>query len=176
VRANEVDVGLITSGEVAVRDPLLVPTLLADYETRVVMPPGHSLADESNRAAVPASALADHLLILMNTGTNLRAYADGLLSAAGVTNASVAMELDNVEAIKRMIEAGLGVSLLPEVSVRDEAASGRLIALRLGEVPHASRRIALVYRRDKYLPTALRAFVDLVRAAIGSNTHNAPAG
>jgi DNA-binding transcriptional LysR family regulator len=44
VRANEVDLGLVTSGETAVRDPLLVPTLLADYETRVVVPPGHPLA------------------------------------------------------------------------------------------------------------------------------------
>jgi DNA-binding transcriptional LysR family regulator len=112
----------------------------------------------------------------MESGTNLRAYADGLLSAAGVTNAPVAMELDNVEAIKRMIEAGLGVSLLPEVSVRDEAASGRLVALPLADVPRASRRIALVHRRDKYLPAALRAFADLVQTRIGPDPDTVPTG
>ena len=70
------------------------------------------------------------------------------------------MELDNVEAIKRMIEAGLGISMLPEVSVRNEVESGRLIALRLAEVPRASRLIRMVYRRDKYIHMLMKQFVN----------------
>jgi len=42
-------------------------------------------------------------LSLMEEGTNLRAYVDRLLSTAGVAE-QVTMELDNVEAIKKMIE------------------------------------------------------------------------
>lgn len=159
VRANEVDIGLVTRVE-AVRDPLLVPTVLADYETRVVVPPGHPLT-EGGRTTLQADELAGHPLILMETGTNLRTYVDGLLSAAAARE-QVTLELDNVEAIKRMIEAGLGVSLLPEVAVRAEVAAGRLIAIPLADVPRASRRMALVVRRDKYLPTALRAFAALL--------------
>jgi DNA-binding transcriptional LysR family regulator len=144
VRANEVDIGLVTA---EVSDPLLT----------TVVPSGHPLA---GRTEVGAAELADNPLILMESGTNLRTYVDRLLSAAGVQE-QVTMELDNVEAIKRMIEAGLGISLLPEVAVRAEVASGRLVALKLADVPKSNRRIRLVYRRDKYLTVALRAFVEL---------------
>jgi DNA-binding transcriptional LysR family regulator len=95
---------------------------------------------------------------------------DRLLSAAGVEE-QVSLELDNVEAIKRMIEADLGISLLPEVAVRAEAAAGRLVALALSDLPRSPRRIALVHRRDKYLPAALRAF-----AALGQAELRRPAG
>jgi DNA-binding transcriptional LysR family regulator len=169
VRANEADVGLITTGGDDAPDPLLVAETLAEYETRAVVPPNHPLA---GRGSVAAGELAGSPLILMEAGTNLRTYADRLLSAAGVAEQAT-MELDNVEAIKRMIEAGLGVSLLPEVSVRAEVEAGRLDALTLGDVPRtAHRRVALVRRRDKYLPAALRAFV----ALLGEPPGGEPAG
>ncbi len=156
VRAGETDVGMVTGD---IHDALLNTTYLANYETCVVVPPGHALA---GREAVRARDLAGNPLILMETGTNLRTYVDRLLSAAGVAE-QVALELDNVEAIKRMIEADLGISMLPVVSVRTEVAAGRLVALRLLDVPRAKRRIALVHRRDKYLPMALKAFMELLK-------------
>ena len=100
-----------------------------------MVPAGHPLAARAG-SALHAADLAGSPLILMETGTNLRAYVDRLLSAAGVEE-QISMELDNVEAIKRMIEAGLGVSLLPRVSVGAEVAEGRLVALRLADVPRA---------------------------------------
>ena len=163
VRQGSVDVGLVTTDESdAAPDTRLAITPLADYDTCVVVPPGHALA---KRGTVRAADLAGLPLLLMETGTNLRTYADRLLSEAGVA-APVAMELDNVEAIKRMIEAGLGVSLLPEVSVRAEVAAGRLYALPLWEGRKSVRRIALVQHPDKYLPIALRSFITLVRSEI----------
>ncbi len=158
VRVNEADIGLVTGD---VPDRALTATALADYETVVVVPPSHPLAA---RSSISASELAGSPLIMMEAGTNLRTYVDGLLSAAGVEE-QVTMELDNVEAIKRMIEAELGLSMLPEVSVSAEVASGRLVALKLTGVPHARRRIRLVHRRDKYLPTALQAFMRLLQTA-----------
>ena len=156
VRAGEADIGLVTGD---IRDPLLHTIYLADYETCVVVPPGHALAQ---RESIRASELAGNPLILMETGTNLRTYVDRLLNAAGVAE-QVSMELDNVEAIKRMIEAELGISMLPVVAVRTEVAAGRLVALRLRDVPRAKRRIALAHRRDKYLSAALKAFMELLQ-------------
>ena len=165
-RAGEVDVGLVTGvGEGASggspADASLTELVLADYETCVVVPPDHPLA--ARDAAVCPEEMADLPLILMESGTNLRAYVDRLLGAAGVEE-QVALELDNVEAIKRMIAAGLGVSLLPRVAVRDEVASGRLAERALANVPRAHRRILLVWRRDKYLSAALRRFIALLQA------------
>lgn len=157
VRGNEVDVGLVTA---EVTDPLLVSMVRSDFATAVVVPPGHPLA---GRSSVSATELSDSPLILMESGTSLRTYVDRVLSAGRVKE-QVSIELDNVEAIKRMIEAGLGISMLPEVAVRAEVASGRLIALKLADVPESNRRIRLIYRRDKYLTFAMRAFIELAGA------------
>jgi len=166
-RAGEVDVGLVTSAGEEPGDESLTALTLADYETCVVLPPGHPLLESASRkAGMAAAALADVPLILMEPGTNLRAYVDRLLGAAGVEE-QVAMELDNVEAIKRMIEAGLGVSLLPRVAVNDEVNAGRLAALPLADFPRANRRILLVWRRDKYLSAPLRRFIALLQAETG---------
>src|SRR5205823_13162002 len=106
---------------------------------------------------VRAAELAGCPLILMEEGTNLRTYVDRLLSAAGVEE-RVSLELDNVEAIKKMIEAQLGISLLPLVSVEAEVEAGRLVTLALTDVPKAQRRITAIHRRDKFLSAALTAF------------------
>ncbi|MDX1934378.1 MAG: LysR family transcriptional regulator [Capsulimonadales bacterium] len=163
VREGSADVGLITT-EAGPPGPGLVVTLLTDYETGVVVPPVHPLA---GRERVSAAELGPYPLILMESGTNLRAFADGILESGGVRG-QIAMELDNVEAIKRMIESGLGISLLPTVAVRAEVVSERLVALPLAEAPRGQRRIALVYRRDKYLSGPLQAFLERIRQDVGA--------
>ena len=160
VRAGEGDVGMVTSGaEPADADPAMVTVPLATLATVAVLPPGHPLAGDP--AATPNALLAEPLL-LMEPGTNLRGDAERLLGAVVPV-----MELDNVETIKRMIAAGLGVSLLPEIAVRAEVAAGTLAAVPLAGVPAGSaRRIELVYRRDKYLSAALRRFIALLQAEV----------
>jgi DNA-binding transcriptional LysR family regulator len=155
VVANEADLGLVTAD---VRERVLTSAVLAEYETRAVVPPGHRLARHKSASAAD---LAGSPLILMEAGTNLRTYVDRLLSAAGVEE-QVALELDNVEAIKRMIEADLGISLLPEVAVRSEVESGRLVALPLAGVPQANRQIRLVHRSDKFLSKSMQAFMKML--------------
>lgn len=119
----------------------------------------------SSSRAVRAEELAGSPLILMEEGTNLRTYVDRLLSAAGVEE-RVTMELDNVEAIKKMIEARLGISLLPLVSVQAEVEAGRLVALPLADVPGAHRRLAAIHRQDKYLSSTLKAFLSLLKRGV----------
>jgi len=159
VTTNEVDVGVVTG---YITQDGLIDTPLTEYPTVVVVFPGHPLSTGDPSAPIHTGDLAGSPLILMEEGTNLRRYVDRLLSAAGVEE-RVTMELDNVEAIKKMIEAGLGISLLPLISVQAEVAAGRLVALPLADVPNAQRRITAIYRRDKYLTTALKGFVELLR-------------
>jgi DNA-binding transcriptional LysR family regulator len=161
VIANEVDVGIVAG--YAAQDGL-IGTPLTEYLTVVVVFPGHPLALGDAAAPIHTADLAGNPLILMEEGTNLRRYVDRLLSAAGVEErVRVTMELDNVEAIKKMIEAGLGISLLPLISVQSEVASGSLVALQLADVPNAQRRISAIHRRDKYLTVAVKAFLVLMR-------------
>jgi DNA-binding transcriptional LysR family regulator len=73
------------------------------------------------------------------------------------------MEVSTIEVIKKLVEVGLGISLLPEMSIAEEVRAGRLAAARLRGVPLA-RPMGLVYREGKYFSLALEAFLEeLVR-------------
>lgn len=169
IRAGESDVGLVTSGigeeSSSPDDTTMTMLTLSELATCIVLPPTHPLASLPD--VEPLTLLSANLpLLLMEPGTNLRGYADALLGST----ATPAMELDNVETIKRMIAAGLGISLLPEIAVRTEVAAGTLIALPISRITtdplagHTPRRIELIYRRDKYLSAALRRFIALLQA------------
>ena len=72
----------------------------------------------------------------------------------------VVMELGNEEAIKKLVGAGLGVSVSPEMAVRDEVARAALGCARSS--PALVRRLGLVRRRDKPETPALRVFLAAV--------------
>jgi DNA-binding transcriptional LysR family regulator len=79
------------------------------------------------------------------------------LAAAGVSQAAV-MSVDSVSAQKRLAEAGLGLALLPESSVREELERG---SLRLVDMPRVATviPISLVWRRSGYMSPAAREVV-----------------
>src|SRR5262249_21213826 len=67
------------------------------------------------------------------------------------------MELGNTEAIKKLVEAGLGLSVTSWFSVKSEVRARALTAIRL--TPPLERQLGLVRRRDKPHAPALDAFV-----------------
>ena len=87
----------------------------------------------------------------------LRRVIDGWFHRAGVTPRTP-MELGNTEAIKKLVEAGLGWSVTSWFSVESEVRNRTVTALRL--TPALERQIGLVRRRDKPRTPALDAFLD----------------
>lgn len=75
---------------------------------------------------------------------------------------SVIMAFDNPDAVKAMIGAGLGVSLLPFWIVHEDVRRGSLTHIRLRERPLFSK-LELVRRNSSYVPRAVTAFVDVAR-------------
>jgi DNA-binding transcriptional LysR family regulator len=71
------------------------------------------------------------------------------------------MELDSTEMMKRFVLAGLGISFLAHSNCRDEVATGRLHAVSLAPEP-MTRRLGLVYRKDKPLSKAALGFIEVV--------------
>ena len=72
-----------------------------------------------------------------------------------------AAEFDNIETIKRAVEVGLGVAIVPRPSVLDEQRSGRLTVISLEE-PEWQRSVGIIYRGDRALSTAARKLVELL--------------
>ena len=76
------------------------------------------------------------------------------------------MEADNVEAVRRMVERGLGVALLPRTMA--EATDAR--RLRLVEIARGGvrRQVALVHRGEAYLTAAARALRGAIVEGLGA--------
>jgi LysR family transcriptional regulator, low CO2-responsive transcriptional regulator len=74
----------------------------------------------------------------------------------------VAMELPSVTMIKRFVGADLGVSLITASYASDDVKAGRVRLIPLKDV-EMWRELGLVYRRDRQLPRAAAAFVDMIR-------------
>jgi DNA-binding transcriptional LysR family regulator len=71
------------------------------------------------------------------------------------------MELDNIDAAKKMVEQGLGVAFLPHTAVAGELERGSLHAVTLAEAPSPKRRIVILRRRNAGPPSgALQAFLN----------------
>ena len=100
----------------------------------------------------------------------MRRVIDAWFHAAGVAPVAP-MELGNTEAIKKLVEAGLGLSVTSWFAVRAEVEAGRLLAIPLE--PPLLRRIGIVLRRGRPVGGPLEAFLaelerlrrDLERAA-----------
>lgn len=77
------------------------------------------------------------------------------------TPLNMGVELPSLEAIKRFVEMGGGVALVPGLSVRTELASGSLVRVAVPELT-VERRVRVVHRRQASLSHAAVAFLKTI--------------
>lgn len=85
---------------------------------------------------------------------------DELLRAHGVA-LNLKVEFDNIDLIKRAVEIGMGISVVPSTTVKSEIQAGLLKSLPFAEGPF-TRPIALLYRRSRSLPPAVKKFISVL--------------
>ena len=76
------------------------------------------------------------------------------------------LEFSSMESLKESLKAGQGVTIIPEISVRDEIRQGRLAKLSWSDGPLESA-ILMIWHKDKWMSPTLRAFMDEARAVMG---------
>ncbi len=70
--------------------------------------------------------------------------------------------MNNIESIKLAVAEGLGLSVLPAISIGNEADRGRLFAVRIEGISF-TRSFSLFYHRNKLLTDIMREFIGLCR-------------
>jgi len=93
-----------------------------------------------------------------------RKLIDAILKRYGVKINPI-MALDNIETMKRGIEANVGVSILPEPAIQQETASGTLVAKDFLE-DRFYRPVGVIYRRGKQLTEPVQRLLDLLQLPI----------
>ena len=81
------------------------------------------------------------------------------------------VELPSLEAIKRFVERGNGVALVPRLTVERELGNGALMTVQVPEL-QVERKLRLVSRKGATLSHAARAFMEVVKEH--ANEHGAP--
>jgi DNA-binding transcriptional LysR family regulator len=136
--------------------PLFTDTLV------LIAGPGHRLARSSPGRQARMADLAGEVLVLFGRSSSYLEFTTATFRQAGVLPGSV-LELDNIEAAKKMVERGLGVSLVPTSTVAGELAAGTLARIELVDAAPARREIVAVRRRDAGPPSgAAGLFLDML--------------
>jgi DNA-binding transcriptional LysR family regulator len=139
---------------------LRLETLQAQPEV-IICPPGHALA---RRRALSLVELASQPLVLLDRTTASRGLLDESLRALAL-RPKVVMEMSSIEVIKRLVELGFGLSLIPELAGLREFAQGQLVALRTKgtEASWPRRHVGLITPLHGSLSHAARAFIEVLR-------------
>ena len=136
-------------------------TVIPFREDRLVLvcAPQHPLAKHRH---VSIKKLAGEAFVGFERDIPTRKETDRVLRRHDIDTRYV-MELDNVEVVKRVVEIGLGVALLPEHTVRPEVRGGTLAAVHMSDEV-ITRPIGIIHRSGKHFSPAAAKFIECLRA------------
>ena len=153
VEENRLDLGLVT---LPASGRSLAVTSLLDEEFVFIF--------AHDRDDLPSPLAPERLqalpLIAFEAGSGTRELIDGWFRAAGLPVTPV-MQLGSIEAIKRMVRAGLGYSIVPRMAVeRPEDRHGLSVQ---SLTPGLHRQLGVVLRQDKILSKGIAEMLRLLR-------------
>jgi LysR family transcriptional regulator, transcriptional activator of the cysJI operon len=122
--------------------------------------PGHRLG---TRERIRLKDIDGERFVSFSYDQPTRKAIDHLLAVDGV-KIQIAMEFDNIETVKRVVEIESGVAIVPRAAVKEEVRAGTLAAV---EITGADmwRPLGLVIKKSKALSPGQSAFISLLRSA-----------
>ena len=127
---------------------------LGSDELVLLVPPSHAFA---RRTRVGIEDLGHETIVAHNDPSPARERVLRLFEERQAS-VNIQISLPSLDGIKRAVEIGLGVALLPRRCALTEIAHGQLVALRVPEF-RLPRHVRLVYRRAGELTHAAAAFL-----------------
>ncbi len=155
ILANKVDLGLLSHD---VHDPRLTCSEFMTDELVLILPHGHRWA---RKKSIRPKELLEETLVVAARGAGVRAVVEERLREKRIFLTNV-LDFGNLEGAKRAVEAGLGISIQPKTVVQREVSDGSLAAVSVSEID-TKLKYFRVYRKDKHLSHAARAFMGLLQ-------------
>lgn len=121
-----------------------------------VCSPDHELA---HRKRLTVGDLSGQRFVGFERDMSSRKAVDKILRDNDATVQYV-MEFDNIETIKRSVEADLGVTIIPRATVENELRAGALRAIEFNDT--FTRPIGIIHRKGKIFSAAARKFIDML--------------
>jgi DNA-binding transcriptional LysR family regulator len=155
ITAREVELGVISFKP---NDPSLRSVSVLNDELQLIVSPSHKLA---GRSSVSVKELGAESFIAHNAPSPYRHRVIETFEKYS-TPLRISVELPSLEAIKRIVERGVGVALVPRLSAKEEVASGLLSGLAVKEMK-LERKLNIIYRKNSVLSHAAQEFLRLAR-------------
>lgn len=154
-----VDVGVVAYPE---KRTNIESTICAEDELVLITHPGHELA---NRKSIQLKHINNQAFIAFESGIPTREAIDAVFAEHEIT-VDHRMSNDNIFTLKKAVEAGVGISIVPSNAVDEEVQKGSLVRLPIRDVSLA-RPIALLQRKkhkpNKPLEVFIRHLLDFNR-------------
>lgn len=103
-------------------------------------------------------------LIFFDRGSSDWTLSQGLFRRSGLLP-NVVLEVETIEAAKRMVERMLGFSFLPQISVTQELQEGLLVAIEIVDAEALHRHLDVIHPRNRALTREAQDFLSLLRTA-----------
>ena len=155
VLAREVELGVISFKP---NDKSVNSTPVLVDELTLIVSPQHPLA---NRKSVSVKELGVETFVAHNAPSPYRQKVIETFDKHQ-TKLHIAIELPSLEAIKRLVEKGVGVALVPKLTAQNEITNGQLHAVSVREMK-LERKLNIIYRRNSVLSHAAKSFLKLAK-------------
>lgn len=155
ISAREVDLGVISFKP---KDESVKSIPVFTDELVLIVSPGHRLAGKSS---VAIKDLGIETFIAHNAPSP---YREQVLTAFEdyQVKLNISVELPSLEAIKKLVEKGSCVALVPRLTAQSEIDNGQLFALSVRELK-LERQLHFVHRRNSVLSHAAKVFLEIAK-------------
>ncbi|EPD92158.1 MULTISPECIES: selenium metabolism-associated LysR family transcriptional regulator [Paenibacillus] len=156
--AHQLTFGLV---EAPIQHPDVHTEAILSDELKLIVPAGHPLAEMDT---IRMEDVFQYPFVLREEGSGTRRVMEEELERRGIacSGMDIVMELGSTGAIKSAVEAGLGVSILSQSSVKHEV---RLGILKIKEIEGVSfsRSFYAIYLNSTLLPLSAVSFLNFMR-------------
>ncbi len=162
VADREVSLGL--AGEVELPDGVVAEPFLDDELVGIGAPGRLRL----RRGRGSLDDLAEQTLLVRERGSSTRAVAERYMARIGY-HPTKRWELDSNEAIKRSVQAGLGVGFVSKLVVEDELSRGQLVSFRIEGAEPMRRAVYLLRPDGREATPSEQAFIQTLCSCCSAN-------
>jgi DNA-binding transcriptional LysR family regulator len=160
LQEGELDLAVVIQ---PIRNPALHTIPLMKEELLLATPRDHPLAQ---RESVDLAELRDEPFVMLREGAyDLRDQVVAACRRVGFTP-RVTLDGGEMDSVPRFVAAGMGVTILPAIVLRDLARGEGPVAVRI-QTPRLVRSLVIAHRRDRYFSNAAREFARVLKDVVG---------
>jgi DNA-binding transcriptional LysR family regulator len=157
VLEGEADIGVARS----LNHPEVETMTLRDDPLLLV---GHRAHRAANKQQVRLEEVESWPLIFYDRGSSDWTLTQGLFRRAGLLP-NVVLEVETIEAAKRMVERKLGFSFLPQIALTQELRQGKLVSIEIADAEPLRRNLDVIHPRLRPLSKEALDLLALLRSA-----------